>query len=175
MKFLKWLLIVIAVLVLGFFGAGLVQPEQEIEFEMEIDKPVMQVYTNLLNPLIAKDWMEGLERVEQISGIPGFPGSELDMVFVQNGEQMIVHERFVKNVPGKGFTIDYSSDAIQGTIETTLTKSGKGTTLHFKNSYVGNNLFWRSMMVFFSGNVEEHNRQNYERFKQLLEDTESES
>lgn len=169
MKFLKWTFIILIVLSLGFFGAGLIQPEQEIEFEMEINKPVMQVYTNLLNPLIAQDWMVGLQSVEQVSGIPGFPGSELDLVFEENGEQMILHERFVKNIPGKGFTIDYSGDVMEGTIETTLEKSDGGTILHFKNNYAGNNFFWRSMMVFFSGQIEQRNRENYERFKKLVE------
>ena len=56
-----------------------------LEYEIEIARPLKDVYRAFSNPDNLPRWLSGLERTQQISGNPGEIGSKTRQIFLEHG------------------------------------------------------------------------------------------
>ncbi len=64
----------------------------KLKFEVEIDAPIDDVWAALDNPDNITRWMQNLESFTMTSGEPGQPGSTAELVFDENGREVVLKE-----------------------------------------------------------------------------------
>ena len=71
------------------------------EYEVQIAKPLREVYGAFNNPDNLPRWLSGLQRFEQISGKPGEVGSKARHVYLERGREVEMFETITAAEPGK--------------------------------------------------------------------------
>ncbi len=168
-KALKFVLGLLLALVLAFFGAGLVMPTLAIESSVEVEKPVETAWRVFMDGERAVEWMSGLQRMEIIAGEPAMVGSQFKLVFVENGEEMVVEEMVttVRKHEEYGFTID--SATASGDAVVRFEDLGMRTRITLASEMQGSNPLMQSMMVIAQGFIRDRQRADLERLKRLIE------
>ena len=75
MKYLKYILGIIAVLLIVFLALGLFKPELKYDCEITVDKPVAESWAVIQDEDKLSEWLEGLQKIDHISGTPGKVGA----------------------------------------------------------------------------------------------------
>jgi len=92
------------------------------------------------------DWLTGFESMETISGNPGEVGSKYRMIFVENGDEMVIMEEVTafqeKNL--FGFTLD--ADPLISDVEVKFTGDESKTEITATIHVEGKNLLWKSTL-----------------------------
>ncbi|NNC61333.1 MAG: SRPBCC family protein, partial [Eudoraea sp.] len=110
MKYLKYILGIIAVLVIVFFMIGIIKPELSYEAEIMVDKPVAESWAVSQDEEKMGDWLDGFQRIEHISGTPGTVGAVSDVYFVTDGQEMIIRETITDIDPEKSCSMKFSNE-----------------------------------------------------------------
>ena len=103
--------------------------------EVEIDRPVREVYRVFADPETLPRWLTGLQRTEQVSGTPGEVGSvtrrgvhaNLYVDFIDKGDSTVM--RFSSDFQSKGLMMKLMMPFIKGQIR----KRQEGDLRKFKD------------------------------------------
>jgi len=85
MKYLKYILGILAILVIVFFLLGLIKPELSYECEITVDKSLAESWAVSQDEGKMSDWLPGFQKVEPVSGTPGTVGAVADVYFITDG------------------------------------------------------------------------------------------
>jgi len=85
MKILKYILFLIAGLIIIFLAMGLLKPEVNYGCEITVNKPLEEAWYVTQDPSKFPQWLEGFKSMELISGEEGQVGSKYKVI-VQPGE-----------------------------------------------------------------------------------------
>ena len=89
MKYLKYLLGVIAVSALIFFGRGLMTPNVSYSTEITVDKSIEEAWAVMNDQSKTKEWLKDLTEIEHVSGERNSVGAVTKYTFEQNGESSL--------------------------------------------------------------------------------------
>ena len=84
MKFLKYLLIIVALLAIIFFGKGLLTPQVSYESEIVVNKPVNEAWAIMSDESRISEWLPGIKKMELISGTENKVGAVSKIYFEEN-------------------------------------------------------------------------------------------
>ncbi len=73
------------------------------EHEIEIDKPIADVYAAFRDPDNLPRWLTGLQKTVQISGTPGEVGSVSKQIYLERGRTVEMIETITAHEPGRYF------------------------------------------------------------------------
>ena len=90
MKFLKYTLIFVVVLVLLFFGKGLLTPTISYENEITVNKSAKEAWAVMNDETNLPKWIEGFKRVEPVSGTPNTVGAVSNVYVEDQGQEMVI-------------------------------------------------------------------------------------
>ncbi len=168
-KVIKFVLGLVLALVLAFFGAGLVMPTLSVEASVEVERPVETAWRVFMDGDRAVEWMTGLQRMDIVAGEPGMVGSQLTLVFVENGEEMAVEEMVtsVRKHEEYGFTID--SETATGNAVVRFEDLGMRTRITLASEMQGQNPILQSIMVISQGFIRDRQRADLQKLKQMIE------
>jgi len=110
MKYVKYILGILAVLVIGFFLLGLLKPQLSYDCEIIVDKPLAESWAVSQDDEKLADWLDGYQKTEIVSGNPGTVGAVSDIYFIQEGEEMIIQETIKEIVPNESISMTFTSD-----------------------------------------------------------------
>ena len=110
MKFLKYTVIVIVVLIAGFFLLGIVKSEIAYDCEITANKPLAESWAVGQDKEKIKDWLEDFHKMEVISGTPGTVGAVTDIYFNTDGEEMTIRETITEIVPDESISMLFEMD-----------------------------------------------------------------
>ncbi|MBT8395124.1 MAG: hypothetical protein KJN66_09775, partial [Bacteroidia bacterium] len=65
MKYLKYILGILVILIIGFFVLGLVKPEITYECEIVVDKPLAECWAVTQDEEKMSEWLPGFQKVER--------------------------------------------------------------------------------------------------------------
>lgn len=119
MKILKYILGIIAALVVIFFMIGVFVSTFTYENKVEVNAPVEKAWAVFTDESRMGEWLTGLKSIETISGNPGEVGSIYRLVFVQNGEEMVMTEEVTAFQQNELFAFNLDNDVM---IETTASE-----------------------------------------------------
>ena len=170
MKFLKWLLIVIATVFLAFVIIGWLNPVHTSRAEVMVDAEPQQAFAVMNNPALMDRWLYMFKRIENLSGGPNQVGSRWKLVFSdESGGEMEMVETVTVFESGKRFAFDYDNDWMTGTADTRFTGQDGKTRITMEQEFRGKNL-WKNALLTLSGSrIDEINQQNLDNLKQLVE------
>ena len=169
MKYLKYILGIIAILLIIFITLGLIKPELSYDCEIAVEKPVAESWAVIQDEEKLSEWLEGLQKIEHISGTPGTVGAVSDVHFVSDGQEMIIRETITDLVPNESISMSYTSDFM--TMDYTLAMrpvDGK-TKINTSTTARGNGMLSKSLMVLIGGSIEGQEETNLSNLKKTIE------
>lgn len=166
----------IVVSVIGLFSLGAVfiygasKGHLNSDFETIINADQNKVWSNFQNPGKFKKWMSGFEKIEMLEGIPGTAGSTYALHFLNDdGTSNILYQKLTSIDAPNSISFDLNNEMFSSKLLITLQEAKEGTKMLVKMQTEGNNTFYNAFIHLGKENIDQNQRQNYEAFKQMLE------
>ena len=169
MKYVKYVLGGIVILVLGFFLAGVIKPDLSYECEILVEKPLAESWAVTQDEAKLSEWLPGLQKIEQVSGTTGTVGAVTDVYFDANGEEMVIRETITELVPNEFITMSYTSNFMNMEYKMTMTPVNGKTRISSSTTAVGNGMLSRSIMAFMGGSISAQEETNLSNLKKTIE------
>ena len=134
-----------------------------------INKPLEEVVEKFRNTEGAKEWMEGLQRIERISGEPHEVGSKTDFHFLFRGKEMKISETILEQNFPHQIKFAYQSPMGSNEVEMLFEQLPDGTTKQTNNSYFALKGFMKIMGFFMKGMYKKQSMTYLNAFKEYAE------
>ena len=170
MKFLKYLLIIIAVLAIVFFGYGLLNPSQTYSSEITVNKPLKEAWAIMQDESKTQEWLKFITKMEHISGEKGKVGAVTEYTFLENGQESKIRETITSITPNEQITMDFVAEGVM-TMDYTLNIKEDGGETRISSSTItkGEGLFMQSMFAFMGGSLQAQEDENMNNLKTVIE------
>lgn len=150
------------------YGTNKGQLNSDFQIIIKADKNT--VWGNFQNPGNFKKWMSGFEKIEMLEGIPGTEGSTYALHFKnEDGSTNILHQKLTSIDPPNSIAFDLNNKMFSAELQIMLDEVSEGTRMSVKMISEGSNSFYNAFIHLGKANIDQNQRQNYEAFKQLLE------
>jgi carbon monoxide dehydrogenase subunit G len=169
MKYLKYILGAIAVLIVAFLLLGLIKPKVSYECEIMVEKPVAESWAVIQDEEKLSEWLTGLQKIEHISGTPGTVGAVSDVYFDTDGQTMTIRETITDLKPNESISMTYTSDFMDMDYQLNMTSNNGNTKINSSTTAVGNGMISKSMMVLMSGSIKAQEETNLSKLKETIE------
>lgn len=169
MKYLKYAIGIIAILILGFLSLGWIKPTVSYECEIMIEKPTTESWAVLQDTEKLSEWLSGFQKLEHISGSPGEIGAVSKVYFEENGQDMAIKETISNVVPNEYMSMLYESDFMNMNYELKLTSVNGQTKLTSNTVAEGNGVISKSIMALMGSMLKEQEESNLSNLKKTIE------
>lgn len=169
MKYLKYTLGIIAILVIGFFLMGLVKPELSYECEILVEKPLAESWAVSQDEEKMSEWLIGFQKIEPVSGTPSTVGAVSDIYFNTDGEEMTIRETITEIVSDESISMFFTSDFMNMDYKLTMTPVDGKTKISSSTTAMGNGMFSKSIMALMGGSVKAQEETNLSHLKKTIE------
>ena len=169
MKYLKYVLIALAALAIGFFAVGFIQSEVSYEIDIMVDKPVEVSWEVAQDPDKMADWLPGYQKSEHVSGTPGTVGAVSDIYFVNNGQEMVIRETITEIKPKESISMVFEDDFMNMDYTLAMSDVDGKTKIKSYTTAKGNGMVSRSFMALLKGTLEDQEVTNLENLKKTIE------
>lgn len=169
MKYLKYAIGFIAILVIGFLSLGLIKPTVSYECEIMVEKPTNESWAVLQDVEKLSEWLSGFQKLEHISGSPGEIGAVSNVYFDENGQTMVIKETISDVVPNESISMFYESDFMNMDYNLKLTSVNGQTKLTSKTVAEGNGVISKSIMALIGSMLKQQEETNLSNLKKTIE------
>lgn len=169
MKYLKYILAVIAILVVGFFLVGIIKPELTYDCEIMVDKPLAESWAVSQDVEKMADWLDGFQRIEEVSGSPGTVGAVADVYFISGGQEMVIRETITDIVPEESMSMLFTSDFMDMDYTIGMTAADGKTKISSSTTAKGNSMFSKSIMALMASSIKAQEDSNLANLKETIE------
>lgn len=169
MKYLKYILGLIAILIIGFFLLGLIKPELSYDCEIMVDKPLAESWAVSQDEEKLADWLDGFQKVEQISGTPGTVGAISDVYFITDGQEMTIRETITTIVPDESVSMLFTSDFMDMDYKLTMKSVDGKTKINSSTICKGNGLISKSIITLVGSSIKTQEETNLSNLKSTIE------
>ena len=170
MKYLKYILGIIALLGILFIAKGFLIPNITYSSEIVVNKPAKEAWAVMNDESKTAQWLKGIKKQEHVSGEKGQVGGVTKYTFEENGQESIMVETIKALRPNEHIAMDFvMEDVMEMDYQMdTSTKDGK---THIKSSTTvrGLGMFMRSMVSFMEGTMQAQEEENMNNLKVLIE------
>ncbi|NAS11864.1 SRPBCC family protein [Poritiphilus flavus] len=169
MKYLVYILAIIAILFIAFLLAGFIKSKVSYNCEIMVNKPVAESWAVTQDEEKLSAWLPGFQKIEHISGSPGTVGAVSDVYFENDGKQMTIRETITEIVPNESISMSYESDFMNMDYKMAMTSVDGKTKISSSTTAAGNGVFSRSMMAFIGGTFKSQEETNLTKLKKTIE------
>jgi hypothetical protein len=170
-KFIKYTVIIVLLITVVFFSLGFFVPELNMKNTVEVRSPIGHSFAVFENVNKMKDWMPGFKSIELTGGLPFMPNSTYKLVTEENGRRMEMKETLIALQTNEIFSFTLENDQIYSEVQVHFSGGPDKTIISAETKIRGQNMFWRSMLVFAKGTIMEKQQQMYEAMKKVIEST----
>ena len=170
MKAIKIILGIITVLVLAFFATGLLVEEIKYTTEVEINKPIEEVFTVFEDPQTLKKWLPEVKSIEPIDVKEDKIGSTYKMIVENEGQEMIMIEKITTYIPNQKMTFQFDSDQMLKTDDFNFTSNGTTTKMVQHSRVRSKSYMMGCLFPYFKGTFTSISQGYMNRFKKLVEE-----
>ena len=169
MKYLKYILIILAILIIGFFLLGLIKPEVTYDCEVMVDKPLAESWAVSQDPDKMSEWLMGFQKFEHVSGTPNAVGAVSDVYFVTDGQEMVIRETVTGIIPNESVSMEFTSEFMNMDYKLSMTPVDGKTKINTSTNTKGNGIISKSMMALMSGSIKAQEETNLANLKKAIE------
>jgi len=171
MKYLKYLLGIIALLVLLFIAKGFLTPSISYISEIVVDKSPKEAWAVMNDESKISQWLKGLTNVEHVSGEKGIIGAVTKYTYIENGQESIIQETIKSISPNESITMDFEMEGVMH-MDYKVEFSEEDSNTHIKSSTTakGTGIIMRSMISFMNSSMKTQEDENMNNLKKLIED-----
>ena len=139
------------------------------EHEIEIRKPLSEVYAAFNNPENLPRWLTGLQRTEVISGTPGQVGCKTRQIYLERGKTVELIETITAHEPEKHMSGELAGPGMKMSMQVDFVDRGDRTLLKVRSAFRDKSLMLRLMMPFFKGSIAKRQTGDLRRFTEMVE------
>ncbi|MFT5168415.1 MAG: lipopolysaccharide export LptBFGC system permease protein LptF [Saprospiraceae bacterium] len=171
MKYLKYLLGIIALLVLLFIAKGFLTPTISYNSEIVVDKSITEAWAVMNDESKISQWLKGIINTEHISGEKGTVGAVTKYTFNENGQESIVLETIKSIRPNEHIAMDFVMEGVMD-MDYKIDFSKNDGETHVKSSTItkGSGMFMRSIVSFMKNSMQAQEDENMNNLKKLIEE-----
>lgn len=169
MKYLKYALGIIAILIIGFLALGFIKPTVSYECEIMVEKPIDETWAVLQDTGKLREWLPGFQKIEHVSGTPGTVGAVSNVYFIENGQSMAIKETITELVHNESISMKYESDFMDMDYKLSIATVDGKTKLNSSTTAQGNGMISKSIMALIGGSLEEQEATNLSNLKKTIE------
>ena len=169
MKFLKYTLIFVVVLVLLFFGKGLLTPTISYENEITVNKSAKEAWAVMNDETNLPKWIEGFKRVEPVSGTPNTVGAVSNVYVEDQGQEMVMQETIMSVKENEHMAMNFTMDFMDMDYKMSFDEQGGKTVIKSESTVKGNGIMAKSMISFMKGSMKSQEDTNLGKLKALIE------
>ena len=169
MKYLKYLLGILLLLVILFFAIGMITPSVSYESEVTVNKTAAEAWATMSDESKMSQWITGFKRTEHVSGTPNTIGAVSKVFVEENGEEMEMEETIIDFKKNELLAMKFTMDFMDMNYEITFDDANGGTKIKSKSKTVGNGMFAKSLIALMSGSMKKQEDVNMNKLKQLIE------
>jgi len=169
MKAIKIIISILCVLLLVFFGTGLLVKETVYTTEIEINKPVEEVFLAFTNQDLLKEWIPEIELIETIIETPNIVGSKYKMIVNKDGQKLEMMEEVLAYKLNKTITFNFTSDNMIKTDSYSFSDKGSTTILTKGSVCKSNSYIMSCMFPYFKGMLRDIDQGYLDKYKTVVE------
>lgn len=170
MKYIKYILGILAILVIGFFLLGLIKSEVSYESEVMVDKSLTESWAVSQDKEKMSDWLEGFQKIEHVSGTPGSVNAVSDVYFVTDGQEMIIRETITEIIPNKSVSMLFTSDFMDMDYKLSMESIDEKTKINSSTTCKGNGMISKSLLALMGNSMETQEETNLSNLKKTIEE-----
>ena len=169
MKYLKYILVVIALLVIGFLLMGIIKPKLSYDCEIIVEKSAGESWAIVQDDEKMSDWLPGFQKIEHISGTPGTVGAVSIVYFDNDGQEMSIRETITEIVPSESMSMSFEDDFMNMDYKISLTSINGKTKISSSTTAVGNGIISKSIMTLVGSSIKAQEEANLINLKNTIE------
>ena len=169
MKYLKYILGIVILLILGFFVLGLIKSDISYESEILVEKSLAESWAVSQDEKKMADWLEGFQKVEQVSGVPGAVGSVSDVHFISEGSEMVIRETIMEIVPNESVKMSFTSDFMDMVYTLKMNSENGKTKIKTNTTVEGNGMVSKSFIALMGSSFKTQEDTNLNNLKKTIE------
>lgn len=171
MKYLKYILGIIVLLVVVFIGIGITAPSISYDSEIVVDKSIEEAWAVMNDESKISDWLKGITNVEHVSGEKGTVGAVTRYTFNENGEESTVLETIKSIKPNEEVTMDFVMEGVMN-MAYKIDFTDKDGKTHIKSSTTtkGEGIFMGGLVPFIKGSMQTQEDENMNNLKKLIQE-----
>lgn len=139
------------------------------EYQVEIHRPLSEVYRAFKDPDNLPRWLTGLQRTVPVSGTPGEVGSVTKQIYLERGRVVEMIETITAHEPERLFAGTLDAPGMQADMRVDFIDGGDSTTVRFQTDFNARSFLMRLMLPFMKGAIRKRQAGDLETFKQMVE------
>jgi len=139
------------------------------KYELEVQRPLKEVYRAFNNPDNMPRWLTGLQRTEQIEGVPGEVGSKMRQIYLERGRTVELVETVTAHEPEKRFAGHIEGQGVRVDMELEFIDRGDQTGLRVCSDFKSRSMMMSFLLPFIRGGINKRQAGDLARFKELVE------
>ena len=174
MKYLKYIIGIIALLLLLFIGKGILSPEINYSSEIVVDKPINEAWAVMNDQSKVSQWLQGITNIKHVSGTEGTVGAVTEYTFTENGQESKILETMKEIRPNEHVAMDFVMEGVMKMDYKVDFTEQDGKT-HIKSSTIttGEGMMMRSIVSFMQGSMQTQEDENMSRLQTLIEENQT--
>lgn len=169
MKAVKIVLGIVTAFVLVFLLTGIIVTEVKYTAEIEINKPINEVFKNFENVDFMKKWLPEVKSIEPIEEKKGVVGSTYAMTVINQGQEMKMVEKITAYIPNKKMTFQFDSDQMTKIDDYNFIANGNKTKMIQNCSVNSKSYMTACLFPYFKGTFKNLSLSYMKRFKEEVE------
>jgi uncharacterized membrane protein len=170
MKYLKYLLGLILLLVIIFFAKGILTPSIYYESEIVVNKPAKEAWAVMSDESNLPKWIDGFKRTEHVSGTENTIGAISNVYIEESGEEIVMQETITNIRQDELMAMTFTMDFMDMEYEMLFDEKDGKTNIKTKSKTIGNGLFAKSLVSFMTGAMKSQEDNNLISLKKLIEE-----
>ncbi len=169
MKFLKYLIGFIVLLILFVVGRGMLTPSISYESEITVEKSAKEAWAVMNDESKITQWLKGITDMKHISGEKGKVGAVTQYTFNDNGQESIIVETIKSITPNKQINMDFVMEGVMNMdYSLNFTEKDGKTTIKSSTNNKGEGIIMKSMMPFMKSSMKAQEDENMNNLKKLI-------
>lgn len=169
MKYVKYILIAIILLVIIFIGRGLLTPSVSYDSEVVANKPVKESWAVMTDESNLPKWIKGFIKSELKSGTANTVGAISDVYVDDHGKEMVMKETITSVEPNDHLAMSFEMDFMKMDYMMVFEEKNGQTRITTRSKTEGNNMLAKSLISFMQGGMKKQEAENLNRLKKLIE------
>ncbi|CAM1347232.1 SRPBCC family protein [Tenacibaculum insulae] len=169
MKAVKIILGIVIALTVVFLATGLVVKEVKYTTEIEINKPINEVFALFENPKTIKEWMPEIKSIETIEEKATKIGSTYKMVVENQGQEITMIEKITAYKINQKITFQFDSNQMLKTDDFNFSSNGSTTKIVQHSSVEAKGYLMGCMFPYFKSTLKDLSLGYMKDFKKIAE------
>lgn len=171
MKYLKYILGIIALLGVLFIAKGFLTPSIAYSSDFLVDKSIKEAWAVMNDESKISQWLKGITDIEHVSGEKNTVGAVTKYTFSEDGQESIIFETIKSIRPNEQIAMSFVMEGVMD-MDYKVDFSEKDGKTHIESSTItqGTGMFMRSMVSFMKSSMQAQEDENMANLKKLIDE-----